>query len=215
MQDLPQLLCQGRINIDAYLGSAEQPEQENDPDDDQVRRERCCIESELINPMLPILGDPEIRWKDVDDFENIFQMREEIEQKLIHKDDVEGDDMVKVDDADMIDDEEEFASRSEMFSLPASLLGDQGRGHSEAQRASARVDGEDEEDDEEEEDQRQVEVEHRFINFYPIIRKIKIDKIMNRPALTSHATDYLELLKESPEDVDRIEDLFLADLIYK
>jgi len=80
MQDLPQLLCQDRINIDGFLGISEQEEQENELDDEQVRKESCCIESQLLNPMLPILGEPEMKWKDLIDFANIFQIRDEIEQ---------------------------------------------------------------------------------------------------------------------------------------
>lgn len=62
---------------------------------------------------------------------------------------------------------------------------------------------------------KQVEVEHHFINFYPIIRKIKIDKLMRRQALKKNHTEYLALLDEKPEDFDQIEDLFLADLLFK
>lgn len=58
-------------------------------------------------------------------------------------------------------------------------------------------------------------MEHHVINFYPIIRKIKIDKLMRRPALNKSYTAYLSLLEQEPEDFDEIEDLFLADLLFK
>ena len=77
MQDLPQLLCQSRINIDGFLSlSKEETEKEDDDDDDnQPRKETCCIESQLTSPDLPILGDPDMVWKDIIDFGNIFKTR--------------------------------------------------------------------------------------------------------------------------------------------
>ena len=110
MQDLPQLLCQDKINIDSFLGVQEADlDNDNNQDDVQdnlqrvIKDEKCCIESKLYSPMLPILGNPEMVSKKLDDFTNIFEMRYEIEEELIEKEsDVdEYDDAGKI--ADMLE----------------------------------------------------------------------------------------------------------------
>ena len=59
-------------------------------------------------------------------------------------------------------------------------------------------------------------IEHSILNFEPMIRKIKIDKIMNRPCDENIFTDYLELIKiKSIKDIEYINHLFLASLIFK
>ena len=70
-------------------------------------------------------------------------------------------------------------------------------------------------DNEPEDNSQQVEVEHYFINFYPMIRKIKIDLLMGRHSSKKQHTEYLKLIKVAPEDYDEIDDLFLADLLFK
>jgi len=54
-----------------------------------------------------------------------------------------------------------------------------------------------------------------MINFYPLIRKLKIDKLLERPASNKNNTKYLSLLDDKkPEEIDQVEDLFLADLLF-
>lgn len=56
------------------------------------------------------------------------------------------------------------------------------------------------------------EIHYTFINFIPMINKIKIDLLMDRKPSPMKYTQYLDLIKQKPEEFDNIDDLFLADL---
>lgn len=58
-------------------------------------------------------------------------------------------------------------------------------------------------------------IQFTFINFIPMINKIKIDLLMNRKPSILYNTDYLAGIDQSAEDFDNIDDLFLADLFSK
>ena len=58
-----------------------------------------------------------------------------------------------------------------------------------------------------------MSVEHSFINFVPMINKIKVDLLMNRQPSSLNYTNYLIRLRQyKPQEFDHIDDLFLADL---
>ena len=57
------------------------------------------------------------------------------------------------------------------------------------------------------------EIEHYFINFQPFIRKIKIQKLMNRKASKLKGTSYLKKFDDNPRYINAITDLFLADMM--
>ena len=57
-----------------------------------------------------------------------------------------------------------------------------------------------------------TEIKHNFINFIPMINKIKIDLLTKRPASQMSYTTYLKDIKVKPEEFDEINDLFLANL---
>lgn len=58
-----------------------------------------------------------------------------------------------------------------------------------------------------------VDVEHSFMNFVPLITKIKVDLLMGRESSESQYTDYLSRYENmTPQELDYIDDLFLADL---
>lgn len=60
--------------------------------------------------------------------------------------------------------------------------------------------------------ENRVEVEHSFINFIPMINKIKIDLMMQRPPSSLSYTQYLSRINKKPQEFDYIDDLFLADM---
>lgn len=57
-----------------------------------------------------------------------------------------------------------------------------------------------------------TEIEHTFINFMPMINKIKIDLIMGRKSSSLQYTQYLARMQKPPQDFDHIDDLILTDL---
>lgn len=52
-----------------------------------------------------------------------------------------------------------------------------------------------------------------MVNFQPVLRKIKIDKILNRKAKRSKNTEYLKLFSNDPTKINSINDLVLASFI--
>ena len=57
-----------------------------------------------------------------------------------------------------------------------------------------------------------IKIEHTFINFIPMINKIKIDLLMGRESNSLAYTDYLDLIDKEPQEFDHITDIFLTDL---
>lgn len=57
-----------------------------------------------------------------------------------------------------------------------------------------------------------VDVEHTFINFIPLITKLKIDLLMERQPNSLNYTQYLGRINKKAQEFDYIDDLFLADL---
>lgn len=61
--------------------------------------------------------------------------------------------------------------------------------------------------------EERTEIKHFFINFLPMIVKIKIDKYMNRKVSSLNYTTYLSYFDDmTANQVDNIDDLFLAEL---
>lgn len=58
-----------------------------------------------------------------------------------------------------------------------------------------------------------VEIEHAFINFIPMINKIKIDLLCKREASSLSYTQYLARINQTAQEFDNIDDLFLAGLL--
>lgn len=56
------------------------------------------------------------------------------------------------------------------------------------------------------------EIRFTYINFIPLINKIKIDLFTGRKPSALYSTDYLSNIEELPEDFDMIDDLFLSNL---
>lgn len=58
-----------------------------------------------------------------------------------------------------------------------------------------------------------VEVEHTFMNFVPLITKLKIDLLMQRESSEEQYTQYLSRFENiTAQELDYIDDLFLTDL---
>ena len=92
MQDLPQLLSQDKITIDEYLNLSQTEQEENEGIEDEYSQKRFCnMEQKLLNPLLPILGEKTQKSRVMHDFTNIFNINDEIEEKLIIDDDAEHD----------------------------------------------------------------------------------------------------------------------------
>jgi hypothetical protein len=66
------------------------------------------------------------------------------------------------------------------------------------------------------EQQHLVNIDHSILNLEPMIRKMKIDVIMNRIADENHYTEYLNFTKNFEiKDIKYIDHLFLAQLLTK
>ena len=62
-------------------------------------------------------------------------------------------------------------------------------------------------------EESQCEIQHDYINFQPLIRKIKIDKMMGRKPNKFKGTAYLGKFDNDPKLINAISDLFLADML--
>lgn len=60
--------------------------------------------------------------------------------------------------------------------------------------------------------EKRVEIEHTFINFIPLINKVKVDLLTNRESNTLSSTQYLSTISKPAHAFDNIDDFFLAVL---
>ena len=79
--DLPELLCQDKIKFETFL-TKDQAEEAEEEKGDEVRQEACNIESPLRGPELPFLGPAAVFYFDQQNFDNVYDMREELAAKI-------------------------------------------------------------------------------------------------------------------------------------
>mgnify|MGYP000998061206 CR=1 FL=1 len=84
MRDLPQLLCTDRLKIHDFINRDDQ-EDAADEAEDPTRVEDCNIESLLRSTELPFQGPALVSYREFinENFKSAFNIREEIEQKII------------------------------------------------------------------------------------------------------------------------------------